>query len=306
MPRVLLLDSVSTLLPRLLQEAGIEVLDLSQAANTEIQAALAEAEGVVVRSRTRIDAATIDRAPNLKVIGRAGAGTDTIDVGHARARGVHVQAVGGGNDVAVAELVLAQMLAMARHLVPAALAARQGEWIKSKCEGIELAGESIGIVGLGKIGGRVAHLSLAFGMEVYALDPYVDTAGWEMKGVRIVPLAEMLPLVRFLTVHVPLNDETRTLIGREELARMRRDAYVINCARGGVIDEDALASALEEGRLAGAALDVFRTEPKIPARLGENPRVIATPHIGGSTQQAQEKIAAQLAHALIQFFRGAA
>lgn len=300
MPCVVLLDSVSPLLSRLLQEARLEVVDASKAEAAERDAAVARAHALVVRSRSRVDAPMIDRATSLRVIGRAGSGTDTIDVAHARAKGIQVQTVAGGNDVAVAELTLGLLLALARHVVPAATAARAGEWIKAKCEGIELAGERLGVLGLGKIGGKVAQLGLAFGMEVYAADPYVDAKDWGIRGVQVAPLEQFLPLVRFLTVHVPLNSETKTLIGEAELKRMRADAYVVNCARGGVVDETALADALEGGRLAGAALDVFAAEPALPPRLVANPRVIATPHIGGSTAQAQEKIAATLAQHLIQ------
>ncbi|MFN8549299.1 MAG: hydroxyacid dehydrogenase [Candidatus Eisenbacteria bacterium] len=304
MNRVLLLDSVSSLLSRLLSDGGVECVDLSKAGEAERDAALSGAQGVVVRSRTRITSAMIDRAPNLKVIGRAGAGTDTIDVAHARERGIKVLAIGGGNDVAVAELTLGLMLALARHVVPAANYSRAGEWAKSKLEGFELAGETLGVLGLGKIGGKVAQLGQAFGMEVIGHDPYVDPEHWERRGVRMGPIEQILPAARFVTLHLPLSDETKSLIGAAELGRMRKDAYLINCARGALIDDEALLTALNEGRLAGAALDVFRNEPELPKRLVEHPRVLATPHIGGSTQQAQEKIAANLAQQLVRFFQG--
>ncbi len=303
MNRVLLLDAVSPLLPRLLQAGGVEPVDLSKANDADRTAALAGAAGLVVRSRSKVTAAMIDQAPNLKVIGRAGAGTDTIDVAHAKEKGIKVIAIGGGNDVAVAELTLGLMLSMARHLVPAANFTRAGEWAKSKLEGFELAGETIGVIGLGKIGGKVVHLAQAFGMEVIGHDPYVDPEHWERRSVRMLPIEQMLPLARFITLHLPLSDGTKSLIGPAEIARMRKDAYLINCARGGLIDDEALLAALDEGRLAGAALDVFRNEPELPAKLVQHPRILSTPHIGGSTAQAQEKIAAQLAQQLVQFFR---
>jgi len=302
MNRVLLLDSVSSLLRRVLEDGGIEVLDLSKASDAERDAALVEATGLVVRSRTRVTAAMIDSAPRLKVIGRAGAGTDTIDVVHAKSKGIEVMPVGGGNDVAVAELTLGLMLALARHLVPGANHTRAGEWAKSKLEGFELAGETLGVLGLGKIGGKVVHLAQAFGMEVVGFDPFVDPEHWELRGVRMLPIEQILPRVRFLSLHLPLSPETRSLLGEPELATMRKDAYLINCARGGLVDEEALAEALEQGRLAGAGLDVFRTEPELPARLVQNPRVVGLPHIGGSTVQAQEKIAAQLGQSMVKFF----
>lgn len=300
--RIVLLDAVSPLLARLLRDAGHEVVDASKSSDAERAAAVTSAHALVVRSRSRIDAATIDAAPSLRAIGRAGAGTDTIDTAHAQSRGVEVLTVPGGNDVAVAELTLTLMLALARKIVPAAVAARAGEWAKSKSEGFELAGERLGIIGMGKIGGRVAQLARSFGMEVLGHDPYVEADAWDSRGVQRAPLEELLPVVRFLTIHVPLTSETRSILGAAELARMRPDAYIINCARGGVVDEDALADALEAGRLAGAALDVFRHEPELPARLISHPAVLATPHIGGSTVQAQEKIAALLAQSLARFF----
>ena len=306
MNRVLLLDGVSSLLPRLLTDGGVECLDLSKAPEAERDAALATAHGIVVRSRTRVTAAMMDQARDLKVIGRAGAGTDTIDVAHARERGIKVMAIGGGNDVAVAELTLGLMLALARHLIPAANYSRAGEWAKSKLEGFELAGETLGVIGLGKIGGKVAQLGQAFGMEVVGHDPYVDPEHWERRGVRVLPIGEILPVARFVTLHLPLSDETKSLIGANELARMRKDAFLLNCSRGALIDDEALVAALDGGRLAGAALDVFRNEPELPKRLVEHPKIVATPHIGGSTLQAQEKIAANLAQQLVRFFHGEA
>lgn len=302
MSRVLVLDAVSPILEHALTAAGISVADLRDATDEQRDTALAEAQGIVVRSRVQVDRAMIERAPRLRVIGRAGAGTDNIDTAFAAERGIHVLPVPGGNEVAVAELVLGLMLALARKIVPAAEASRQGKWAKSKLMGLELCGETLGVLGLGRIGSRLARMALAFDMKVIGHDPYIEARAFAGSGIEVVPFETVLEQARFLSVHVPLSETTRGLVGRDELARMRPDAYIVQCARGGVVDEEALADALEAGRLAGAGLDVFENEPHIPERLAQNPRVIATPHIGGSTEQAQDKIAAVLARELVRFF----
>lgn len=298
MNRVLLLDPVDACIGDALRARGIEVADLAKASREEVLAALPSATAVVVRSRTRVDAEMIARAEQLRVIGRAGAGTDTIDVAAARARGIQVLTVPGGNDRAVAELAMAFMFTFSRQIVPAVLASREGEWAKSRLMGFELAGETLGIIGLGKIGRVLATMAAGLEMKVLGTDPYVDPRTWDTPRIEASNVEEILSRSRFVSVHVPMLPETRAMIGAAQLAMMRPDAYILNCSRGGIIDEDALADALEQGRLAGAGLDVFSNEPEIPARLRSNPRVLPTPHVGGSTVQAQEKIAALLGESL--------
>ena len=302
MSQILVLDAISGILQRELEGAGLTISDLRDASDETRDAALAQAEGIVVRSRVKVNRDMIERAPNLRVIGRAGAGTDNIDTAFAAERGVYVLAVPGGNEIAVAELALGLMLALARKIVPAADASRRGEWAKSKLMGIELCGETLGVLGLGRIGARLARMALALDMKVVGHDPYIEASAFAGSGIEVVPFEAVLERARFLSIHVPLTDSTRGLLGVNELARMRSDAFVLQCARGGIVDETALAEALENDRLAGAGLDVFESEPNIPERLATNPKVIATPHIGGSTRQAQDKIAAVLARELIRFF----
>lgn len=304
MARALILDPVDAGLPRELERHGISILDLSKASAESVDAALPDAEAIVVRSRTKVTASMIERAKRLRVIGRAGAGTDNIDSAAARARGIEVLTVAGGNDRAVAELALAFCFAFARQLVPAVEASRRGEWAKSRLSGFELAGETLGIVGLGRIGKMLATLGHGLGMKLIGFDPFVDPSDWEGPPVAKASLLDLLENSRFVSVHVPLSEETRGLIGANELARMRADAYLIQCSRGGVVDEEALAEALEAGQIAGAGLDVFANEPDIPGRLARNPRVLATPHIGASTEQAQVKIARLLAESLVRFLQG--
>jgi D-3-phosphoglycerate dehydrogenase len=303
METVLILDPVAPLLATELRGAGLEVQDFSRSGAKRVEESLAGAQGLVVRSRTRVTAEMIDRAPGLRVIGRAGSGTDSIDVAHAKSRGIEVLTVPGGNENAVAELVLGMMLALARHLVPAVDASRRGQWAKSKLMGFELAGETLGVIGTGRIGSRLARKALALEMRVLGSDPFADLSDLAADGLEIASMEDVLSRSRFVSVHVPLSDATRSLLGRKEFASMRRDAYLVQCSRGGVVDEDALAEALEAERLAGAALDVFAREPEFPERLARNPRVLATPHIGASTVQSQEKIAAALAGRIIGCFR---
>jgi D-3-phosphoglycerate dehydrogenase / 2-oxoglutarate reductase len=303
MARVLILDPVDAGLAEELERHGISTQDLSKASAESVESALPDAEAIVVRSRTKVTASMIEHARRLRVIGRAGAGTDNIETAAARARGIEILTVAGGNDRAVAELALAFCFAFARQLVPAVEASRRGEWAKSRLSGFELAGETLGVVGLGKIGKTLAALAHGLGMKVIGFDPFVDPSDWEGPPVENAPLRDLLARSRFISVHVPLSAETRGLIGADELAAMRSDAYLIQCSRGGVVDEEALADALEAAGIAGAGLDVFSNEPEIPSRLAHSPRVLATPHIGASTEQAQIKIARLLAHSLVRFLR---
>ncbi|NYD42503.1 phosphoglycerate dehydrogenase [Nocardioides panaciterrulae] len=252
-------------------------------------AALPDAEAVLVRSATRIDAEALAAAPRLKVVARAGVGLDNVDVRAATQAGVMVVNAPTSNIVSAAELAVGLMLAAARHLSAAHQSLRKGEWQRSRYTGTELYGKTVGIVGLGRIGVLVAQRLAAFGMQLLAYDPYVQAGRAAQLGVRLVDLDTLLAQADFMSVHLPRTPETVGLIGAEQLARVKPSLVLVNAARGGIVDEEALYAALKEGRVAGAGLDVFAREPSTDSPLLELDNVVATPHLGASTDEAQEK-----------------
>lgn len=264
--------------------------------------ALADARGLLVRGRT-VDRSLLESAPALRAVGRAGVGVDNIDVEEATRRGVAVFNAPRGNTRAAAELTLALVLALLRDLAGADRAVRDGGWDDFRSvPGRELHGRTVGIVGLGRIGSAVARRAAAFGAELAASDPYLDVDGrWRAAelGVELVSLEELLNRSHVVTVHTPLNEETRGMIGGRELDRMREDAVLVNAARGGIVDEEALARALEEEVIAGAGLDVLTEEPPADDHpLLRVPNVILTPHVGGATDAAKEAVSLEVAEAL--------
>lgn len=295
----LILDPVSPVLAEKLEAAGFRVLDRS--ADGPSEAEYAESDAWIVRSRTKITADLMAKGKTLRVIGRAGAGTDNIDKDAAAERAVDVLTVPGGNEVAVAELALAFVFALARKFGSGLQSTREGVWAKSKLMGFEITGETLGVIGLGRIGRQLAERGDALGMKVLGFDPYLPADATPPAGTQIVSMDELLSSSRFVSVHVPLSEETRGLLGTDQLRSMRKDAFVINCSRGGIVDESALVRALDDGEIAGAALDVFVGEPELPKALVSHPSILAMPHIGGSTVQAQEKIAARLGDSLVEF-----
>jgi D-3-phosphoglycerate dehydrogenase len=282
-----------------LRERGIEVVSCVGATRAEFDAALSGADGLIVRSETRVDRELLARAPRLAVVGRAGVGVDAIDVEAATAAGIVVLNTPAANTLAATEQTFALMLSLLRHTPAAVASIRAGRWERKPFVGHELAGKTLGIVGLGRIGGAVAARAAAFGMRLLATDPYVSAARAESVGARLVGLEELLGRADVVTLHVPLTAQTRGLIDGERLRLLKHDAYLINCARGGIIDEAALLAALDANALAGAAIDVVAEEPPpaegTGARLHRHPLVIATPHLGGSTHEALERIAIELA-----------
>jgi D-3-phosphoglycerate dehydrogenase len=260
---------------------------------------LSTASGLIVRSATRVDAAVLDRAPDLKIVGRAGVGVDNIDVAAASERGVAVVNAPGGNTVSAAELTMALMLAVARRVTDADRTIREGKWERSKLGGVELRGRTLGIIGVGRIGWEVAQRCRAFGMEVIAYDPYLPASRFEDMRSILVPLGRLLETADVISLHVPLTDETRGLIDEAALARMKKGVFILNASRGGVVDEDALARALVDGRIAGAGLDVFETEPLHPeSPLMSAPNLVLTPHLGASTKEAQLQVAIEVARSI--------
>ena len=257
---------------------------------------------LIIRSGTRVTRAIIDRAEALKVIGRAGVGVDNVDLEAATRRGIVVMNSPLGNSVTTAEHTISMMMAMARHIPAANVALRAGKWERSKFIGTEVCNKTLGVVGLGNIGRIVADRALGLKMKVIGFDPILTADAAARIGVEKVELDELFRRADFITVHAPLTDETRGLVGAPAFAAMKKGVRVINCARGGIIDEAALLSALQSGKVAGAALDVFVTEPPpIDHPLLCHPNVVATPHLGAATDEAQVQVAVDIAHQVVEF-----
>ena len=288
-PVVLIAEELS---PATLEALGpdFEVRNCDGADRGQLLAALgAGVDAVLIRSATKMDAEAIAAAKGLKVIARAGVGLDNVDIPAATAAGVMVVNAPTSNIVSAAELAISLLLASARFIAPANAALRNGKWARSKYTGAELFEKTLGIVGFGRIGQLVAARMQAFGMEVVAYDPYLQPARAAQLGVRLVELDELLTISDFITIHLPKTKETANLIGVEALKKVKPSVRIINAARGGVLDETALYEALKEGRVGGAGLDVYVTEPCTDSPLFQLDNVVATPHLGASTDEAQER-----------------
>ncbi len=288
-PVVLIAEELS---PATLEALGpdFEVRNCNGADRAELLAALGKGvDAVLIRSATKMDAEAIAAAKGLKVIARAGVGLDNVEIPAATAAGVMVVNAPTSNIVSAAELAIGLLLASARFISPAHAALRNGKWARSKYTGAELFEKTLGIVGFGRIGQLVAARMQAFGMDVVAYDPYLQPARAAQLNVRLVELDELLKISDFITIHLPKTKETANLIGTEALKKVKPSVRIINAARGGVLDEAALYVALKEGRVAGAGLDVFATEPCTDSPLFELDNVVATPHLGASTDEAQER-----------------
>jgi D-3-phosphoglycerate dehydrogenase len=258
-------------------------------------AALADANAVLIRSATQMDAEAIAAGAQLKVIARAGVGLDNVDIKAATQAGVMVVNAPTSNIVSAAELTIGHILSLARHIPAAHASLAAGEWKRSKYTGVELFEKTLGIIGLGRIGALITARMQAFGMDVVAYDPYVTSARAQQLGVRLLPLDELLETADFITIHMPKTPETTGMISTEQLRRMKRSAFIVNVARGGLIDEAALAQALRDGEIAGAGVDVFSSEPPKDDALTGAPNVVVTPHLGASTDEAQEKAGVSVA-----------
>jgi D-3-phosphoglycerate dehydrogenase len=297
--RVVIADRLADSGVRLLSATeGLEVVNA--AGNKEqLERALSGAHALVVRSETRVTADLMSRAPRLRVIARAGTGVDTIDVAAATRRGIAVMNAPGANTVSAAEHAFGLLLALVRRIPGAAEAMRRGDWDRKRFEGTELRGKTMGIVGLGRIGGHMAQVARAFGMSVVAHDPFLPAERAAELQVKLVPLDQLLRAADVVTLHLALTDETNHLIDAKRLALMKATAVLINTARGELVDEAALADAVKEKRIAGAAMDVFSVEP-LPADspLRGLDRVILTPHLAASTAEAQERVAVEIATAV--------
>ncbi len=302
--KVLLADRVAPGCSRILREAGLEVADRPGLEPGRLREALAGAAGLIVRSATRVDADLLGAAHDLKVIGRAGTGVDNIDVEAATLRGVVVMNAPGENTISAAEHTLAMLLALCRNVSAADASLRRGEWQRSGFVGVELYGKTLGVIGLGRIGRAVAERARAFGLEILAHDPFLPAEAAAGLGIELLPLDALFERSDFLTLHVPLAEGTRHLIGAEAFGRCKPGVRIVNCARGGLVDEAALLRALDSGRVAGAALDVYETEP-LPANhaLRSHAKVVLTPHLGATTVEAQDKVAARIAEQVADFLK---
>jgi D-3-phosphoglycerate dehydrogenase len=303
MPRVLISDKLEAAGLDLLRKAGFELDERAGLTGADLQHALQAADAVVLRSATKITADLLEHPGKLRAIVRAGVGVDNVDVAAATRKGIVVMNTPGGNTVSTAEQTMALLLAMARHTPAADTTVKSGKWDRNKFMGTQLAGKTLGIVGLGRIGREVARRALSFDMKVIGYDPVLAPDRAAKLGIESVPdIPTLLPRCDFLTVHVPGGPETVNLIGAAELAKMKKGARVINCARGGIINEQALAEALKSGHLAGAAIDVYLQEPP-PADhpLVKLPNVVTTPHLGASTVEAQVSVAIEAAQLLIDY-----
>lgn len=261
-------------------------------------------DALLVRSGSPITAEVLAAGVRLKVVGRGGVGVDNVDLEAATRRGIVVMNSPMGNLVSTCELTLALMLALARPLARADAAMKAGKWDRKSFSGVELQGKRVGVVGFGRIGREVAARCRAFHMEVLAYDPFVSPAMAESAGVRLVSLDELLPACDYLTLHTTLTPESRHLIGHQALAKVKPGVRIVNAARGELVDPDALLEALESGKVAGAALDVYAQEPPVDWRLAQHPKVVATPHIGASTAEAQERVGTDIAAQVRDFLKG--
>jgi len=301
MPKVLISDKLSPEAVAIFRDRGIEV-DVKSGLNpAELRAIIASYDGLAIRSATKVTKELLDVATRLKVVGRAGIGVDNVDLKSATSRGVIVMNTPHGNSITTAEHAIAMMFALARQIPEATASTKAGKWEKNRFMGTELTGKVLGLIGAGNIGSIVADRAHGLHMRVVAYDPYLSEKRALAMGVEKLELAELLARADFITLHTPLTDATRNILSREALAQCKRGVRIINCARGGLIDESALAEAITSGQVGGAALDVFETEPAKDSPLFGLENVVCTPHLGAATNEAQENVALQVAEQISDF-----
>ncbi|MBI1216986.1 MAG: phosphoglycerate dehydrogenase [Rhodobacteraceae bacterium] len=296
-PRVLVSDELSETAVQIFRDRGVEVDYMPKLGKDKEKLAeiIGQYDGLAIRSATKVTDKLLALATNLKVIGRAGIGVDNVDIPAASKKGVIVMNTPFGNSITTAEHAIAMMFAVARQLPEANTSTQAGKWEKSRFMGVELFNKTLGVIGAGNIGGIVCDRALGLHMKVIAYDPFLSDERAKSLGVHKVELDELLAKADFITLHVPLTDKTRNILSREALAKTKKGVRIINCARGGLIDEAALAEALTSGHVAGAALDVFEVEPATASPLFGLPNVVCTPHLGAATTEAQENVALQVA-----------
>ncbi|MBB3763116.1 D-3-phosphoglycerate dehydrogenase [Sphingomicrobium lutaoense] len=299
--KILISDKMDPRAAEIFRERGLEVDELPGMSPDELARVIGEYDGLAVRSATRVTPALLEHADNLKVIGRAGIGVDNIDIAAASQHGIVVMNTPFGNSITTAEHAIAMMFALARQLPAADASTQAGKWEKSKFMGVELTGKTLGLIGAGNIGSIVASRALGLKMKVIAYDPFLTPERALELGVEKVDLDSLLARADFITLHTPLTDQTRGILDADALAKAKTGVRIINCARGGLIDEAALKEALDSGKVAGAALDVFENEPAHESPLFGTPGFISTPHLGASTTEAQVNVAIQVAEQMSDF-----
>ncbi|HRE61726.1 MAG TPA: phosphoglycerate dehydrogenase [Micropepsaceae bacterium] len=295
MPKVLISDQLSPAAVQIFKDRGVEVDVKPGLSKDELAAIIGQYDGLAIRSNTKVTADLLKHATRLKVVGRAGIGVDNVDIPAATARGIIVMNTPFGNSITTAEHAIALMFALAREIPAANASTHAGKWEKNRFMGVELTGKVLGIVGCGNIGSIVAERALGLRMKVLAFDPYLSPERAVELGVEKADLETLLTRADIITLHTPLTDKTRNIISADAIAKMKKGVRLINCARGGLVDEGALKAALDSGHVAGAALDVFEVEPAKAHPLFGHERVVATPHLGASTTEAQENVALQVA-----------
>ncbi|MEM8848663.1 MAG: phosphoglycerate dehydrogenase [Pseudomonadota bacterium] len=296
-PKVLVSDKLSETAVQIFRDRGIDVtFDPSLGKDKDkLLSVIGEYDGLAIRSATKVTEKLLAHAPNLKVVGRAGIGTDNVDKAAASKKGVIVMNTPYGNMITTAEHAIAMMFAVARQIPEANASTHEGKWEKSRFMGVELTGKTLGVIGAGNIGGIVCQKAVGLGMKVIAFDPFLSEERATDLRVRKVELDELLATADVITLHVPLTDQTKNILSREALEKTKQGVRIVNCARGGLVDEEALADLLKSGHVAGAAFDVFAEEPATASPLFNLPNVVVTPHLGAATTEAQENVALQVA-----------
>jgi D-3-phosphoglycerate dehydrogenase/(S)-sulfolactate dehydrogenase len=302
--RVLVSDDLSQEAVQILKRSGLEVDVKVGLKPDELEAIIGQYDGLAVRSATKVNAKVLEKATRLKVVGRAGVGVDNVDLDAATRRGIVVMNTPGGSSTTVAELALALVLSLSRHVAAATASVKSGKWEKKKFQGHELSGKTLGVVGIGNIGSVLVDRALALKMRVLAFDPFISADAAQKLGVELVDLNALWAQSDVISLHVPLTEQTRNLVNAGVLAKVKKGAILVNCARGGIVDEKALAEALASGHLGGAAMDVFEKEPP-PADhpLFKFDNFVCTPHIGASTEEAQSAVAIAIAEQLVAFLK---
>jgi D-3-phosphoglycerate dehydrogenase / 2-oxoglutarate reductase len=305
-PRVLISDKLSPAAVAIFKERGVDADVKPGLDKEELAKIIGDYDGLAIRSATKVTAKLLERATRLKVVGRAGIGVDNVDIPAATAHGVIVMNTPFGNSITTAEHAIGLMFALARQIPAADISTQAGKWEKNRFMGVELTGKSLGVIGCGNIGSIAASRAIGLRMRVIAYDPFLSTERAVEIGVEKVELADLLARADFITLHTPLTAQTRNILSAENLAKTKAGVRIINCARGGLVDEAALRAALESGHVAGAAFDVFAEEPATANPLFGHPNFIATPHLGASTNEAQENVALQVAEQMSDYLmRGA-
>ena len=298
--KVLICDATDPKALKTIEDAGIEVVNKPDITPEQLLKEISDYPCMVVRSRTKVTKEVIDAGTSLKAIVRAGVGLDNIDVGYAKEKGVDVLNTPSASTQSVAELTIAYMMALARNLPQMTASMKAGKWEKKSFQGSEVAGKTLGLIGSGRIGGAVAERAIALGMTVVAYDPYVD----KLPNASLVTLDKLLVEADYISLHIPHTEETHNILDATAFSKMKDGVRIINCARGGTIDEDALYQAILDGKVAGAALDVYAEEPLVDAKLFSLDQVIGSPHVGAGTGEAKERVGQVAAQKVIDALTG--